>query len=884
MKLQDRYTIVRRLPSGGFGRTYEADDVLLDRKVAIKELFTDKCVRAEDGLHVNLTLDSFEEAWEAQIGYFLQEARDLARAKGDNIVDVYDHFEANGTAYMVMEYIDGEDLYLYLKNLGSSLEPRAALRHITSVAAAVHRLHKRAKLVHCDIKPNNIMITSADGSFEGEPILIDFGTVRRLDHNHQLEMAHQRAEGTPGFAPPELFAGAAVGPYTDVYSLAATLYYMLTRRVLTSDRQRDLMRVEERLRLLLTTALEPDPHRRTPDARTFAKNLEIIYDLKHVEEEITPQPESGPDIIGPTLPAKLWKFTPVPEREQEQVLASLSTAVRRQNLDKRQLELLLSTPSLAAAVLELDGGPTAVLRAVVALPSIARGDCAWTISHLREVAASGDIHALAQRLDDLVERAQVEASDRLKTDEISAASALVETVAAPLLGLNVSISWGLMPTILTKLANGRVDTAYSWPVRRFLLTKWIELSESGTDHALSESAMSLWLSMSWEELDSLLRSLEVQKHWKLRAIRRVLEEANRFGKRAATPQAMAVVQNHGTLFAQALADAAREERWEDVVVSYSKLVSWGYEGRIALLYDLLDAAPTNARYTESLLREARLDIDEQKVVLCNYGGRHLKRLLQGLDANTRPQLMMMARNFIRSLELKDCNCPQASTLMEALPQDLGAQLRTWCIIARFAERGILSRAAVQEMALALAELSGLSPAVKKRAVSQLLPILGQRVRDDATLQVVLDYAGQALVGSSEQLYASMFASAKVQYKASHDPQVLAPYLRLAMRQQPGKTEQSRIADLLKEMTPEELSKLNMEVATWPEVSRREWVAYLQSAVKQNPPHTPPGNKRGRGRRKRSDALMYFATLMLIVVILIVAYMVAEQLLLHPASR
>jgi hypothetical protein len=377
--------------------------------------------------------------------------------------------------------------------------------------------------------------------------------------------------------------------------------------------------------------------------------------------------------------------------------------------------------------------------------------------------------------------------------------------------------------------------------------------------------------------------------------------------------AMEVVKKHGVFFAQALLDMKRHNAWSGVVNAYGNLVIWGYEDHMNLLCDLLDADPTNAAYTEDLLIQAGLlDISKQKEFLGNYGGKQLKRLLQDLNSNTQPRLTMISRSFMNNLELEDCKRPQIDKLIGALAPDLAAKLRHWCTIADCVERDDLSRDTLQEMAMTLSELSGLSPAMKDRAVSLLTPILVERVHSDAALKMVINYAGQAMAGSPEQLYAIMFAIVRGRYKKEQDPQIIAPYLRLALRREETIGNHSRISDLIKEMSQEEMDRLNVLAKSWPESTRKEWEAYLQSCGRTITGGRLDKNNGGRGKKRNpvrifagpyktkrpapggtsqydtgagaSDALLYVGILVLVVLLLVAAFLVAEQFLLHPTFR
>jgi Holliday junction DNA helicase RuvB subunit len=211
-----RYTVGRVLGQGGFGITYQGSDTQLRRVVAIKELFPDGSSRRN--AHViapgSLGLHGFAAA---RAG-FLSEARTLAQFDHPGIVRVWDAFEENGTAYLVMEKLVGE-------TLGTRLDrderlPAAETERIALILAEALEVIHSAGLLHRDLKPDNIFIST-----DGRAVLIDFGSAREFVTARTVR--HTRLL-TPGYAPLEQYAEQArFGPYTDIYALGATLYHAL---------------------------------------------------------------------------------------------------------------------------------------------------------------------------------------------------------------------------------------------------------------------------------------------------------------------------------------------------------------------------------------------------------------------------------------------------------------------------------------------------------------------------------------------------------------------------------------------------------------------------------------------------------------------------------
>ena len=231
-----RYEILRYISSGGFGCTYEARDTKFKSKyktVAIKEFFAkDFCNRDTLSNSVVVGTLSKKELFEKLRNKFIDEAEALYDLQHSNIVRVTDKFEENGTAYYVMDYIDGKSLNTLIEEKGC-LGEHEALGYIRQVAAALDFVHKHNRL-HLDVKPHNIMI---DG--EGKAILIDFGVSKQYDEvngeNTSTLMGH-----TPGYAPIEQLGNGITQftPATDIYSLGATLYKALTGETPIAAHQR----------------------------------------------------------------------------------------------------------------------------------------------------------------------------------------------------------------------------------------------------------------------------------------------------------------------------------------------------------------------------------------------------------------------------------------------------------------------------------------------------------------------------------------------------------------------------------------------------------------------------------------------------------------------
>jgi hypothetical protein len=229
------YRIVAVLGAGSFGIVYKAENVYLDEVVAIKEFLPSDLACRTEGTRVVPLSSATEEPYGWALRQFLKEAQilwDLARpARHPNIIRVSRFHEDNGTAYMVMDFEEGQSLSQVLDERGTLTE--AELRTILDpLLDGLERVHA-ASVWHRDIKPGNILIRS-----DGSPVLIDFGAARQ-DRGDRARSV--MAMFSPAYAAPEqVMAMGEQGPWTDIYSLAATLYRAVTGRTPTGVSERAL--------------------------------------------------------------------------------------------------------------------------------------------------------------------------------------------------------------------------------------------------------------------------------------------------------------------------------------------------------------------------------------------------------------------------------------------------------------------------------------------------------------------------------------------------------------------------------------------------------------------------------------------------------------------
>ncbi len=228
--LIDHLRIDRELGHGAFGITYLVTDLQSNRSFALKEyLPRDRVTRGQDG-RLSPSAPEHREAYLSGLEHFLEEGRLVARLKHANIVEVLRCFEANGTAYLLMPHYRGEPLDRLLKRSGT-FRPDEALALSRPLLDALQYVHGQG-LVHQDIKPANIYITES-----GQPILLDFGAAgQRLEASSSTRWKL----GSEGYAALEQSVpGGPVGPWTDIYGMAATLYRCVSGKIPVAAAQRD---------------------------------------------------------------------------------------------------------------------------------------------------------------------------------------------------------------------------------------------------------------------------------------------------------------------------------------------------------------------------------------------------------------------------------------------------------------------------------------------------------------------------------------------------------------------------------------------------------------------------------------------------------------------
>lgn len=300
--LDNRYVLGKTLGQGGFGITYQAYDLRMNNTVAVKEYFPSSIV-GRDSTVTNVVTVNAVKGGRAQTEYasglrhFLNEAHRQARmASSPGVVAVTDFFEANNTAYYVMEYIDGCDLVRYVRE-SQPLSTVIAL--LEPIAQSLEQIHASG-MIHRDISPDNIMCAK-----NGSRKLLDFGASHNFTED---ESTTGNATLKHGFAPPEQYGSSSMqGPWTDVYAFAATIYWCITGKVPQDSMDRSIGGDQLKKPIELGAILTPEAEKvllrgmtlavtaRYQDVRTFWAALKKANAKKPAAEESAGNPTEKPE-------------------------------------------------------------------------------------------------------------------------------------------------------------------------------------------------------------------------------------------------------------------------------------------------------------------------------------------------------------------------------------------------------------------------------------------------------------------------------------------------------------------------------------------------------------------------------------------------------------
>lgn len=292
--LKQRYVVGEVIGFGGFGTIYKCYDNVLRENVAIKEYYPTIFLSREEGKsHVNIYDKKKTEAFEKGKSEFLEEARNLAKFnRHSNIVHVFDFFEANGTAYFVMEYLEGCSLSSYIqekRKINQLVDISEALDIAKSVLSGLVELHKE-HILHRDIKPANIFLCK-----NGDIKIIDLGAARFA--NEEIEKTRTIII-TPGYAPVEQYQiKSKQGAYTDTYAVGAVLYEMITGRKPDESINRKIedtvveprklnQNITKNLNNIILRAIAVSPEIRFQTAKKFLEAIENQGSVRNEKNEI----------------------------------------------------------------------------------------------------------------------------------------------------------------------------------------------------------------------------------------------------------------------------------------------------------------------------------------------------------------------------------------------------------------------------------------------------------------------------------------------------------------------------------------------------------------------------------------------------------------------
>ncbi|GAB4057952.1 serine/threonine-protein kinase [Catellatospora paridis] len=287
--LGGRYTLKTLIARGGMGEVWSAEDTVLARRVAVKVLLPN--LAADPGFAAR----------------FRAEAQAMAALSDPGIVEIYDYGQADGIAYLVMQFVEGESLLSLVRRAGP-LEPAQAMRLLAQAADAIHAAHLQG-IVHRDVKPANLLLRP-----DGRLALTDFG-IARIVAADQLTAAGE-IFGTASYLAPEQVTGADIGPATDVYALGVVAYEMLTQRrpftgetpfAVAIQQVHELPpelppSVPEPVQAVVMRALAKDPAQRWPSAAALSQAASAAI------SEVGGQAAAGTQ--GPALPQVATEGTP----------------------------------------------------------------------------------------------------------------------------------------------------------------------------------------------------------------------------------------------------------------------------------------------------------------------------------------------------------------------------------------------------------------------------------------------------------------------------------------------------------------------------------------------------------------------------------------------
>lgn len=305
--LNNRYLVGRVLGKGGFGVTYIAKDIISNKICAVKEYMPSEYSTRSNGTQniVPFTDDKARFVFSHGRDKFVEEAKTLLKLRNNpTVVDILDYFTQNNTAYLVMEYLNGQDLRKMARSNGGKLDPEFAKVIFVTIASSLMEIH-RMNILHRDLSPENIIVTS-----NGRIKLIDFGAARNFVSTQNKGMSILLKSG---FAPPEQYnAKGCQGPWSDVYALCATFYTLVSGKPLVDalfryrgEQQPSLISlgcpVTKKTSDVIERGMELDYKRRYKDFKELLDDIDIAVSSRSSSSKTSRNPSPPPHSPQPSV-------------------------------------------------------------------------------------------------------------------------------------------------------------------------------------------------------------------------------------------------------------------------------------------------------------------------------------------------------------------------------------------------------------------------------------------------------------------------------------------------------------------------------------------------------------------------------------------------------
>lgn len=286
-----KYRVDKYLSSGGFGNTYVITNLQFEEQFAMKEFFMRGInERNEDNTTISVSNKTNRPQFEQQREKFKKEARRLRKLHNEHIVQVHDLFEENGTAYYVMDFIDGESLSNLIKRTGKPIKEERTLLILDQVLDALQTVHEKS-IWHLDLKPANIMLDK-----NGNAVLIDFGASKQMSVSDGYTSTTTAMCYTKGYAPAEQVDQKIdnIGPWTDLYALGATLYNILTKKeppliseIIKGNAFDFPKNISEKTKNLILWLMTPNHEKRPSSVQEVRSYLNDSQEQNDVDSEVT---------------------------------------------------------------------------------------------------------------------------------------------------------------------------------------------------------------------------------------------------------------------------------------------------------------------------------------------------------------------------------------------------------------------------------------------------------------------------------------------------------------------------------------------------------------------------------------------------------------------